>query len=91
MPQTSRRARWLDARGAGTVADPEAAAVGCEECVAFAFEGSGAGNVDEGVTGLLEPAAEVRLFALALGVKEAADGDDAVVLEAGVGGEDHVG
>ncbi len=35
--------------------------------------------------------AEVRLLALALGVEEAADGDDAIAFEAGVGGEDHVG
>ena len=40
---------------------------------------------------MLEPAAEPGLFALALGMKEAADGDDTVALEAGVGGEDHVG
>ena len=76
--------------GAGTVARPEAAAIGREEGVAFAFKWSGAGDIDDGVTGVLEPAAEVRLFCLTLGVEEAADGYDAVVLEAGVGGEDHV-
>jgi hypothetical protein len=77
--------------GAGAVANPEAGAVSGEECVAFAFEGGGAGRVDDGVAGELEPAAEMELFALALGVEEAADGDGAVALEAGVGGEDHVG
>ena len=66
-------------RGAKAVAGPETAAVGREEGVAFAFEGSVAGNVDKFVTGLKEPAAEVGLFVLALGVTEAADGYDAVV------------
>ena len=77
--------------GAGTVADPETGAVGGEECVAFAFKGRGAWCVDDFISGLREPAAEVRLFALPLWVKETADGDDTVVLKAGVGGEDHVG
>ena len=77
--------------GAGAVANPEACAVGGEEGVAFAFEGRGAGGVDDCVAGELEPAAEMGLFALTLGVEEAADGDGAVALEACVGGEDHVG
>jgi hypothetical protein len=77
--------------GAGAVANPEAGAVGGEEGVAFAFEGRGAGGVDDGVACFAEPAAEVRLFALALGMEEAADGNGAIALETGVGGEDHVG
>ena len=77
--------------GAGTVADPETGAVGGEECVAFAFKGRGAWCVDDFISGLREPAVEVRLFALTLGVKEAADGDGAVAFKACVGGEDHVG
>jgi len=77
--------------GAGAVANPEACAIGGEECVAFAFEGRGARRVDDSVAGELEPAAEVGLFPLTLRVEEAADGDGAVALEAGVSGEDHVG
>ena len=77
--------------GAWAVADPEAGAVGGEEGVAFAFEWRGAGGVEDGIACFSEPAAEVWLFALALGVEEAADGDGAVALEACVGGEDHVG
>ncbi len=75
----------------GTFADPETGKTGGEEGVTFAFEGGFARKVKDGVTVLLEPAAEVRLFALALGMEEAGKGDAAVVLDAGVGGEDHVG
>lgn len=39
----------------------------------------------------MEPAAEVRLFALTLGMMEAAEGYDAIADESGIGGEDHVG
>src|SRR5271163_2340963 len=77
--------------GAWAIADPEACAVGGEECVTFAFEWRGARRVEDGVASFMEPTAEVWLFALTLRVEEAADGDGAVALEAGVGGEDHVG
>ena len=77
--------------GAWAVAGPEAGAVGGEEGVAFALEGDGAREFEHLVAGFAEPATEVRLFALSLGVVEAAEGDDAIALEAGVGGEDHVG
>src|SRR5580692_11062799 len=77
--------------GPGAMTNPEAATVGGEERVDFAFKRSGAGNVHDSVASLLEPATEVRLFALTLRVEEAADGDGAVALETGVGGKDHVG
>ena len=77
--------------GAGTVACPEAGAVDGEESVTFAFEGDAAGDVKDRVAGVLEPAAEMFLFVLALGVEEAADGYHSVALKTGVGGEDHVG
>ena len=76
--------------GARAVACPEAGAVGGEEGIAFAFEWGFTGNVEDGVTGVVEPAAEVLLFGLAFGVEEAAEGYDAVAFEAGVGGENHV-
>ena len=76
--------------GAGAVACPKAGAVGGEEGVALAFEWGFAGDVADGVTGFLEPAAEVLFFCLALGVEEATESYDAVVREASVGGEDHV-
>jgi len=47
------------------------------ECVAFSFEGSGAG-IRLSCSRLRGPAAEPGLFALALRVKEAADGNDAL-------------
>ena len=78
-------------RGTGAIACPEAAAISGEESVSFTFKGCGAGNVDESVVRLLEPATKMRLFALALGMEEAADGDDAVAFEAGIGGKDHIG
>lgn len=77
--------------GAGAVACPEAGTIGGEEGVAFAFERGFAGDVEDGATGVLEPAAKVLLFGLALGMEEAAEGYDAVAGEASVGGEDHVG
>lgn len=77
--------------GAGTVAGPEAGAVGGEESVAFAFEGEAAGDVKDRVASVLEPATEVLLFVLTFGVEEAAEGYDSVALESGIGGKDHVG
>ncbi len=80
-------------QGAEAVSGEEAGAGGGfgEEGVAFAFERGGAGEVDDGVAGGLEPVAEVGLFGLTLGVEEAGEDDDSVAFEAGVGGEDHVG
>ena len=48
--------------------------VGIEEGVALAFEGGLAGGLPDEEAGALEPAAEILLFGLALGVGEAGDG-----------------
>jgi hypothetical protein len=77
--------------GTRTVAGPEPGTVCREESIAFAFEGETAGDVKDRVASVLEPAAEVLFFALALGIEEAAESNDAVALETCVGGEDHVG
>ncbi len=76
--------------GAGAVAGPKTRAVGLEEGVAFAFERCDAGDVAHGETGLVEPAAEMGLLALAFGMMKAAEGDDAVADETGIGSKDHI-
>ena len=78
------------AAGSGAVGHPEVVAVGVEHGVALALEGGLSGGVPEEEAGVLEPAAEVGLFGLALGVGEAGDGGDAVGDDGGVGDEDHV-
>src|ERR1700724_1185454 len=77
--------------GARAVACPQACGAGLKERIALAFKGRDAGNVADGEAGLLEPAAKVRLLALALRVVEAAERDGVAVNKAGVGSKDHVG
>ena len=77
--------------GAGTVACPEAGSRRRRRERRLRLRRGCAGDVENREAGLLEPAAEVLLFVLTLGVEEAADRYDSVALEAGVGGEDHVG
>src|SRR6516164_3222509 len=87
----------LDVPGAGkkmvalvgstwAVAGPQTRAIRGEERIALSFKRYLAGNIEDGVASGVEPAAEVLLFSLALGVEEAAENDDAIVLKTSVGG-----
>jgi len=75
---------------ARAMAGPKAGAVRLKERVAFAFKGRETGNVANGEAGIGEPAAEVGFFSLTFAMMEAAQRDDAVADQTGVGGEDHV-
>lgn len=73
-----------------TIACPQVRTIRREERVSFAFKGMLSGNIDDPISSRLKPAAKVLLLTLSFWMKEAAHYDSSVVLESGIGGEDHV-
>ena len=77
--------------GARTMASPQTRAIAGEKRITFTLEWRATRDLENTITGVLKPTTEVPLFSLTLGVEEAAEGDDAIALETGIGSKNHVG
>jgi hypothetical protein len=77
--------------GPDSMRGPQVISGGVEERVPFALEGGFAGSLPEKEACSLEPATEVTLFRLSLGVGEAGERNDAVLHDSSVSYEDHIG
>ena len=76
--------------GSQTIARPQARPIGREECVSFALKWILSGDIEDLISGFLKPMAKVLLFALPLGVKEAAHYNGPIAFKSRIGGEDHI-